>query len=157
MTNPTTVVILVRHAEVPESGGDNPHLSSEGDERAKELARVLKESGVQDIFVSDMTRTLETAEPFAKQFIPPLKINKRERGDTLSEKVNNANALIAEIKGNHLGRKILIVGHSETIPFIIKGFGGGSINQIKTHDNLFILTVPKGGQTRMIRLKYGKE
>jgi broad specificity phosphatase PhoE len=59
------VVVIVRHAEKPANGGNDPDLSSAGRARAEALARILKDSGITAIFTSEFKRTQETAAPTA--------------------------------------------------------------------------------------------
>ena len=52
-------------------------LSPEGQKRAECLASTLKDAGIKQIYVTDVTRTQQTAAPLAKalkikpQFFPP--------------------------------------------------------------------------------------
>ena len=55
------VVFVVRHAEKTTGGGNDPELSSAGHERADALARILKDSQITAIFVTEFKRTQETA------------------------------------------------------------------------------------------------
>ena len=65
-------VFVVRHAEKAKGGGNDPELSSAGRERANALARILKDSQMTAIFVTEFKRTQETAVPTAKEtHIPP--------------------------------------------------------------------------------------
>ena len=59
-----THFILVRHAE--KEKGSNPKLTTLGKERATELANVLKDIEIYDVFSTNYNRTKETAEPTAK-------------------------------------------------------------------------------------------
>src|SRR5437667_9313152 len=59
------IVVIVRHAEKAANGGNDPDLSSAGQARANELARILKDSGITAIFTSEFKRTQETAAPAA--------------------------------------------------------------------------------------------
>lgn len=58
-------IIIVRHAERQSGEGDDS-LSEAGRHRAERLALILKDAGITHIFVSDLRRTLETAQPLAK-------------------------------------------------------------------------------------------
>src|SRR4030095_348250 len=58
---PVTTVILVRHAEKKiEPNNPNPDLSPAGERRAKELVRVLENSGITAIIASQFVRTQQT-------------------------------------------------------------------------------------------------
>src|SRR6266568_8670349 len=61
------VVFVVRHAEKTTGGGNDPELSPAGHERANALARILKDSQITAVFVTEFKRTQETAAPTAKE------------------------------------------------------------------------------------------
>jgi hypothetical protein len=58
-----TSVYLLRHAERP--GGQDPDLTPEGQQRAQELVRVLKNVPVAAVYSTDTNRTRQTAQPLA--------------------------------------------------------------------------------------------
>jgi broad specificity phosphatase PhoE len=60
------VVFVVRHAEKTTGGGNDPELSPAGHKRADALARILQDSQITAIFVTEFKRTQETAAPTAK-------------------------------------------------------------------------------------------
>ena len=62
-------VILVRHAELQGAAMAEPKqlpLSEAGEARAKLLASVLRDAGIDAIYVTDFLRTNKTAEPLAR-------------------------------------------------------------------------------------------
>src|SRR5262245_48983252 len=59
-----TTVYIVRHAEKQGVAADAP-LSEAGRTRAKQLAHVLKEAGINVILVTEYQRTQQTAKPLA--------------------------------------------------------------------------------------------
>src|SRR6266542_5648998 len=61
------IVFVVRHAEKAVTGGENPDLSVAGQKRAEALARILKDSQITTVFVTEFKRTQETAAPTAKE------------------------------------------------------------------------------------------
>src|ERR1700754_3035158 len=73
----TTVVFVVRHAETEVGNDPDPGLSVDGRERAARLAKMLLQArskdpgnsssvrGLDAIFVSELRRTEQTAEPLA--------------------------------------------------------------------------------------------
>jgi phosphohistidine phosphatase SixA len=98
------VVFLVRHAEKT-TGGNDPDLSSAGHERADALARILKDSQITAIFVTEFRRTQETAAPIGKEtHITPTIVPSRD--------VAGLAVKLRAVKGN-----ALVVGHST--PFLI--------------------------------------
>jgi phosphohistidine phosphatase SixA len=60
------IVFIVRDAETTAAGGKDPDLSIAGQKRAEALARILKDSQIASVFVTEFKRTRETAAPTAK-------------------------------------------------------------------------------------------
>src|SRR5580658_8862565 len=101
-------IVVVRHAE--RNGGTAPEvlLSQRGEERARELARALKDSGIRAIFVTEVRRTQQTAEPTAQQFhLQPTIIAS-----------SDVDALVSRLKALADDETVLVVGHSNTVPLI---------------------------------------
>src|SRR5437879_8298156 len=61
------IVFIVRHAEKTATGGNDPELSVGGQKRAEALARILKDSQITTVFVTEFKRTQETAAPTVKE------------------------------------------------------------------------------------------
>ena len=53
------IVFIVRHAEKTATGGKDPDLSVAGQKRAEALARILKDSQITTVFVTEFKRTQE--------------------------------------------------------------------------------------------------
>jgi len=130
-------VFLVRHAEPAAAGAgatpamnDDPDLSAAGQARALSLATLLKDAGITSIYVSEYKRTQQTAAPVAKAL--GIRVTAVKGDDTAA-----VLGAVKKAKGN-----VLIVGHSNTVPELIKALG------IKTEvvidrtdfDNLYIVT-----------------
>ena len=62
----TPVIFVVRHAEKASAGGNDPDLSVAGQKRAETLARILRDSQITSVFVTEFKRTQESAAPTAK-------------------------------------------------------------------------------------------
>jgi broad specificity phosphatase PhoE len=142
---PTTLLIL-RHAD-RDAGVDA--LNAAGVARAQELAHVAEKSGIVAIYRSNTNRARDTAAPLATALaMTPVVYS-----------ANDASALVAEIFADHRGEKVLVVGHSNTVPDIIQGAGGPSLPDIddREFDNLFVLTVYScgRGRTSLVNLQYG--
>jgi broad specificity phosphatase PhoE len=141
-------IFLVRHAERADSGGmstADPDLSDAGRQRAESLASVLKDAGVKAIFVTQFKRTQQTAAPLAQQeSITPATINADRTVD-----------LVAKLKAAMGGGNILVVGHSNTVPEVIKSLGIATSVTIgdSDFDNLFVVT-QNGTVKRLVHLHY---
>ena len=72
---------------------------------------------------------------------------------------NDVDPLVASILADHRGQKVLVVGHSNTVPDIIEAAGGPSLPDIdgREFDNLFFFTVCRCGRKRvtLLSLQYG--
>jgi len=137
-----STIFIVRHAEKAASGGDNPDLSEAGRARAESLANTLKDAGLSAIFVTDFKRTQQTAAPLAKML----------HLDPAIVPAKDSAALIAKLHAS-MGN-VLVVGHGNTIPDVIKAFGIATPISIEEndYDNLFALVL--GEKPRLLRLHY---
>ena len=153
-----TTVFLVRHAEKADTPREDPPLDEKGKLRAQELARMLGSSGVKAIYTSQYQRTKQTAEPLAKQLgltITPLPLKMSQ-----SNPREVSEQSIAEITGKiyeRAGDAALIIGHSNTVPEVIRKLGGDIVPTIdeKKFDDLFIVTVYGKGKAKVVQMKYG--
>ncbi len=141
------MVILVRHAERADAGAPagaamqgnpDPELSAAGKARAEKLAGMLKDAGVTAIYTTQYIRTKDTAKPLADLLkMTPEVIQSRD-----------ADGLVAKIKAQPKG-VVLVVGHSNSVPAIIKALGGPDVTIGESeYDNLFFLA-PGGLLTRI--------
>ena len=137
-------VFLVRHAEKASASGDVP-LSAEGQKRAECLAATLKDAGIKQIYVTDTIRTQQTAAPLAKA----LKITPK----ILPAK--DSNALIKNLVYTG-GGNILVVGHSDTVPFVIARIQGGTVPPIgeNEYDRMFVMTIAEAAGMPAATLHY---
>jgi broad specificity phosphatase PhoE len=108
----------------------DPDLSEAGRARAQALVFMLKDAGITTIYTTEYKRTRQTAEPIATALgVSPTIIKGNETARLVKE--------VAASKGN-----VLVVGHSNTIPDVIKGLGVTTPQPIKDeeYDLLFIVT-----------------
>jgi phosphohistidine phosphatase SixA len=142
----TTTVILVRHAEKMSEPVDDPGLSSPGTVRARALAGWLEDSGIEHIYVSQYLRTKETAIPIAETtgaFVHELP-------------AADIDGLVDILRTDHRGQTMLVIGHSNTVPEIVRGLGG-ELSDIDESDysRLIIVTGSGLGRVRVTSLRYG--
>lgn len=138
-------VILVRHAEKADASRD-PALSEDGKTRAEALAERLSEAGISAIYCSEYQRTRATAGPLAARLKIP--IETCSAADTAG--------LVEKIRTAHAGDIVLVVGHSNTIPDLMKGFGHPAGEKIADDDfgGIFILVPQSDRPPVVIRLRY---
>lgn len=134
----TTVVYLVRHAEVAPDGTPDPPLAVAGEARAERLRDVLAGVRLTGIFSTDLRRTRSTAGPIAEA-----------SGLPLSFYTPPGMAGLADSLARTPGR-FLVVGHSNTTPYMVELLGGdpGVPMGEDEFDRLYIVTLPAGGAPR---------
>lgn len=142
-------VFIVRHGERADAGteaakmtGADPDLSADGVARAKSLATLLKDAKISVVVTSEYKRTRQTAEPFARAAAIEIVQIPSKDSKAVIEKVTAS-------AGN-----VLVIGHSNTIPELIKGLGiSEAVTIAETdYDNLFI--VVRAAKPSLIRLHY---
>lgn len=150
-----TTVYLVRHAEKAAAPAADPPLLESGNKRAEELARKLSKAGIKTISTSQFQRTKQTAEPLAKQLgitntIIPVKMDTMNSRQLSPQYLKEISDLVSSSAGN-----VLIVGHSNTVPELIKALGGDTVPTIDdaTYDDLFVVTVYAKGKAKVAHLK----
>ncbi|MDB5747825.1 MAG: hypothetical protein JWP72_2673 [Massilia sp.] len=105
------MIYLVRHGEKVDEGKD-PDLAPQGRQRAQNIAAMLGKTGVAHIFSTPTKRTRQTAQALAQQ--NGLQV---ELYDPRAPQ-----ALVAKVKA--LAGTVLVVGHSNTLPELVRLFGG---------------------------------
>lgn len=114
---------LVRHAEKASWPSDRDldafqPLSPAGIERAEALAAHLKSAGIAAVYTSRTTRTIETGAPLAQAASLPI------AADDATTRPDEMAAFLARLREKHAGDKaVLIVGHSNTIPELLRTLG----------------------------------
>jgi phosphohistidine phosphatase SixA len=143
---PRTTVLVLRHAEkATESNDDSVPLSTAGDTRAQTFAQVAGRAGVTAIYVTQALRTQQTAQYLATNLgLTPTPLS-------------SVDDLITEVQASkNRGGVIVIVGHSNTVPEIVSRLNGGTVTVGPNEfDNLFVLTIPRWGTTRLVQATYG--
>lgn len=153
-------VFLVRHAEKEDEPRQDPPLTKNGIARSEALARLLSTAGIKAIFISQFNRTKQTAEPLAAKLgltVTPftLKSNPSNPRQIAEESTAEVTNRILE----RAGQSVLVVGHSNSVPDVIKMLGGDVVPTIddRKFDDLFIVTVYAKGKAKVVQLKYGAE
>jgi broad specificity phosphatase PhoE len=138
-------VYIVRHAERADQTPDSA-LSTEGVGRALHLAEVLKGAGITRVFTSDARRTIDTAAPLAKAaHVTPQQV-----------RAGDAQVLAATIADLGPRDRVLVVGHSNTVPDLLRALRVTTPITIgdDEYDNLFVVVPKKDASPVLLRLKY---
>jgi broad specificity phosphatase PhoE len=148
----TTTIIFVRHAEKDLSVKDDPELTEDGQRRAFELTRQMKDAdvvaGIDAIYSTPFKRNVATVEPLSKLLELPINLYDK----------NDYESVLQTILDNHKGKIILVVGHSDTLANLMAELGASkSVPTIadNEYDNIYIVSIPWFGKTKTIRLRYG--
>jgi len=146
----TTTVFVMRHAEKAEAPAEDPPLSPAGEARALELAqhfgRAPKALGFDSIIVSELRRTQETVRPLANRLgIPVIVV---PAGDP-------AGAARRALDENRGGR-VLIVGHSDTVPAIVEALSGEKVPEMSEleYGVVYVVAVPRFSRAAVTRFDF---
>ena len=129
-----TTYYLIRHAEKVDNS-QNPDLSETGLKRANQWNTIFSEISFDEIYSTDYKRTIQTASPTATVKNIQIKL--------YDPKTIN----IDSFKKEKLGKKILIVGHSNTTPKFVNDIINQNIFSAiedATFGNLYIVTIIDG-------------
>jgi broad specificity phosphatase PhoE len=151
VTADSTVIVVVRHAEKVMDVGEDPPLDEAGAARAARLARMFGDTQgaghIDAIYVSSAQRSRLTAAPLAARLglTPAVVPAEDPRG------------LARRVLREHPGGRILIVGHSNTVPAIVAALSGANdippIGALE-YGTMYIVTVPRLGDANYVRLTY---
>lgn len=136
------VVYVVRHAEQV-ADVDDPPLSEQGMARARVLREFFRDTGLTAVYGTELRRTMETGaivtEPLGFEVTPV-------QADSLG-------GLVARVRREQPEGRVLIVGHSNTVPRVLEEFGYPNEITIDhdEYDNLFILVPAAEGPPLVLR------
>jgi phosphohistidine phosphatase SixA len=133
-------IFVIRHAD---KVSDEPDalLSDAGHRRAECLAKVLADTDIQQIIVSDLQRTQQTAAPLAKQrHLQPVAIP-LSSPDKLTEAIKSGTAA-----------NVLVVWHGTTLPGILGALGAPQVPPIAEpeYDRFYILTLARNKEHSLL-------
>lgn len=142
-------VFLVRHAEradakpgtSPTMAAD-PDLSDAGRTRAASLAAALKDAKITAIYVTEFKRTQQTAAPLAKALGLTVRV----------VTAKNAADLVKQLEAGP--GNALVVGHSNTVPDVIKGLGVTTPVAIGDDEFDHLFLVRTGTSPSLLHLHY---
>jgi phosphohistidine phosphatase SixA len=148
----STTVVVVRHAEKELGAISDAPLSPVGEQRADRLANMFGDTEnfgrLRRIYVTNTRRTQQTG----------LRLSQRlgittEVVDAKTDSAELAKRVLAENRGS----RALIIGHSNTVPELVKALSGADgvppIGEDE-YDTIYVVTVPSIGQASVLRLKY---
>lgn len=143
----STTFYIVRHAEKENTSKDSP-LSKKGIERSEALNVKLNSIKIDSVFASNFIRTQQTVAPTAHSHNLPIMIK-----DQTKENLNKFIDQLKKIKG----KNIVIAGHSNTVPEIIKGLTGQNVESIKEDEFDRFYKVKIGIRKKVYMERYGEK
>jgi broad specificity phosphatase PhoE len=148
----TTTVVIIRHAEKQIGTIDDAPLSPQGEQRATRLAQMFGDSEafgrVKQIYVTDTRRTQQTAAGLAQRLrLEPVVVQGKASPGEIARRVLRENR----------GGLAIVVGHSKTVPALVKELSGA--DKVPPFgddefDTLYVVTVPTIGKASVLRMKY---
>jgi len=147
---PATTIFIARHAEKdPTPGVADPGLTEEGQRRANDLRDVLMKHHVSALFTTDTARTRATVAPLAARLkIEPQIYDPKQPAQ-----------LAQQLREQHRGETVLVVGHSNTVLPLIEALGAPRpVSELSDadYDYLFEVTLPQDGVVTATVSHYGK-
>ncbi|HXI77466.1 MAG TPA: phosphoglycerate mutase family protein [Steroidobacteraceae bacterium] len=148
----STTVIVIRHAEKDLSvSATDPPLTPAGEARAALLASMFGDTQrlghLDAIYVSPALRNRLTAAPLAARLGLPATV----------APADDPRGLARRALREHSGGRVLIIGHSDTVPQIVTALSGNSkIPEIEDREygTMYIVSVPRIGDANLLRLNY---
>lgn len=149
-TADSTTVVVIRHAE-KEAGGGDPALTPTGQARAVLLTRMFGDrtsrEHIDAIYVSSALRNRQTAAPLAAKLgLTPAVVQSGDSHD-----------LARRVLHEQSGKRILIVGHRDTVPGLVEALSG--VKPIpalgaEEYGTMYVVAVPRIGHANVMRLTY---
>jgi phosphohistidine phosphatase SixA len=142
-------VYIVRHAEkqalpetAPQADREDPPLSRDGQVRAMGLPEDVPVREISAVYVTKTKRSADTASAvMALNSIEPIYYPPQD-----------VDGLVARLRKRH-GQKVLVVGHSNTIPPLLRGLGVQDVVEIdeSQYGDLWVVTLSAAGATVELR------
>ena len=139
--------VVVRHAEKVDASRD-PDLAPAGHARAVVLAGLFADRAPDAIYTTDFRRTRQTVQPTAETH-------------ALAPQVYDANqpaeAFAAALKATHPRGRVLVAGHSNTVPGIVAALCACAVPAMADteYDRLSVIEVDAAGHARLRGTRYG--
>lgn len=134
------VIYVVRHAEKVDDGTADPPLAPAGIARARALGERLAMGGLDVVYSTQFRRNVMTAEAVAERTGAEVRIREIGSGDIVAQ----IRELASEVAQRNPGRRVLVVGHSNTVPLLVQALTGADPGPISDgdYDDLFTIEAP---------------
>jgi phosphohistidine phosphatase SixA len=141
-------IIVIRHAEAePTQPGGDPTLTADGLARAVELGRVLVDTPLHTVYTTHFQRNRKTVAQLP-----------RHAGDKPTV-IDGVPDILRALRGEPWGATALVVGHSNTVPDLLRGLTGQALpdGEPILFDRIWIVTMARDGSASLLRLRYGAQ
>jgi broad specificity phosphatase PhoE len=141
-------IFVVRHAERADAGMQattDPVLSAAGAARAERLATMLASAGVTALYATEFKRTVQTLQPLAGRL-----------GLAVAQvPAKDVAGLVARVRASQPTDVVVIAGHSNTLPDILKALGDPDPVTIgdDEYGSLFVVVPHASGPPTVVRLE----
>ena len=145
----TTTIFVMRHAEKSAYPADDPLLSPAGEARAQALGVQFGGAppglGIDAVYVTELRRTQETVRPLVNRLGIPM----------IVVPAADPEAVAKRARSEYRGGRVLIVGHSNTVPQIVEALSGEPVPEIQDSEYgiVYVVAVPRfsrAGVTRFL-------
>ena len=146
------MIVAVRHAETAGDDPRDPSLSEAGQARARALLEAVRDLGIQAVYTSEYRRTRDTGRVVAAGLNVPLV----EVPITQTDIESYSRALLERADREHPGGAVLVVGHSNTAPVLVRMASGQAVDPIQEteYDRLYIV-FRTGDEPSLVATRYG--
>ncbi|MCZ8131411.1 MAG: phosphoglycerate mutase family protein [Steroidobacteraceae bacterium] len=146
----TTIVVVTRHAEKAPDPGDDPPLAPLGEARAQRLAEIFgsrgREHAVDAVYVTQWSRTAQTARPLATRLSIPV----------TPVPADDLAGLERRLLAEHRGGRVLVVAHSNTVPQLVERLAdGGEFPPIADDEygTAYVVAIPRWSRPVALRIQ----
>lgn len=140
-------LVVVRHAEKIADGSNDPPLSDAGRRRAASLAALVAGPRLRAVYATRLRRTQQTAAAAAQVHALPV---------TIYDAGQPATEFAARLRRTHAAGRVLVVGHSNTVPTIVAALCACQVAPMAEHeyDGLSIVRIDAAGRARLEQRRY---
>ena len=148
----STVVVVVRHAEKATDDPRDPTLSAAGQARAQALAQTLEHAGLDAAYSTQYRRTRLTAGPAAQAAGLEVTVRPIDGGNAATYAAD----LARELRALPAGSTVLVVGHSNTVPDLVRAISGQPAAPMPEteFDRYTVVTLEADGGARVATSRY---
>jgi broad specificity phosphatase PhoE len=147
-------IYIVRHAEkqqlpegAPEAERKDPPLSRDGQLRAMGLTEDVPVRDIDAVYVTKTRRSEDTASAVvALNGVEPIHYPPQD-----------TDGLVERLRKRH-GQQVLVVGHSNTIPLLLKGLGVADVREIdeSQYGDMWVVTLSSSAGATVEQRRFGE-